>query len=83
MDDHTPKREMGRRSHGQDGTEDEVRRAIRELAAYFKGRRTHREALSALKTIKRFVRAQQKEHATTTVGLRSFRVVKPAPKGGG
>ena len=36
--------------------DEEVLRANVELAAYFKGRRTEREARAALKTIKAFVR---------------------------
>jgi hypothetical protein len=38
----------------------EVLRARRELAAYFKGRRTEREARSALKIIKAFVRHRER-----------------------
>jgi hypothetical protein len=38
----------------------EVIRANRELAAYFKGRRTEREARAALKTIKAFVRDRER-----------------------
>ena len=38
----------------------EVLRANRELAAYFKGRRTEREARSALKIIKAFVRDRER-----------------------
>lgn len=38
----------------------EVLRANRELAAYFKGRRTEREARAALKTIKAFVRDRER-----------------------
>ncbi len=37
----------------------EVVRANRELAAYFKGRRTEREARAALKIIKAFVRDRE------------------------
>jgi hypothetical protein len=37
----------------------EVLRATRELAAYFKGRRTEREARAALKTIKAFIRERE------------------------
>ena len=37
----------------------EVVRAARELAAYFKGRRTEREARAALKIIKAFVRDRE------------------------
>ena len=39
--------------------EEEVRRANRELAAYFKGRRTEREARAALKIIKAFIRDRE------------------------
>jgi hypothetical protein len=38
----------------------EVQRANRELAAYFKGKRTEREARSALKIIKAFIRDREK-----------------------
>ncbi len=38
----------------------EVLRATRELAAYFKGRRTEREARAALKIIKKFVRDRER-----------------------
>jgi hypothetical protein len=38
----------------------EVLRANKELAAYFKGRRTEREARAALKTIKAFVRDRER-----------------------
>ena len=41
----------------------EVRRANRELAAYFKGRRTEREARAALKIIKAFVRDRERQEA--------------------
>src|SRR5439155_25792479 len=41
----------------------EVLRANRELAAYFKGRRTEREARAALKTIKAFVRDRERQDA--------------------
>lgn len=40
--------------------EQEVLRANRELAAYFRGRRTEREARAALKIIKAFVRDREK-----------------------
>ena len=40
--------------------DEEVLRANRELAAYFKGRRTEREARAALKTIKAFVRNRER-----------------------
>ena len=38
----------------------EVLRANRELAAYFRGRRTEREARAALKIIKAFVRERER-----------------------
>lgn len=38
----------------------EVFRANRELAAYFKGKRTEREARAALKIIKAFIRDREK-----------------------
>ena len=41
----------------------EVLRANRELAAYFRGRRTEREARAALKIIKAFVREREKRDA--------------------
>src|SRR6266850_2882896 len=41
----------------------EVLRANRELAAYFKGRRTEREARAALKIIKAFVRERERRDA--------------------
>lgn len=82
MDDQTPKHETGHLTTEQDTTEDEVRRAHRELMAYFRGRRSHREALAALKTIKRFVRAQKKQHATVTVAMPSVRSGRKARKAG-
>jgi hypothetical protein len=44
----------------QDVRSQEVLRANRELAAYFKGRRTEREARAALKIIKAFVRDRER-----------------------
>jgi hypothetical protein len=43
----------------------EVLRANRELAAYFKGRRTEREARAALKIIKAFVRDRERRDASS------------------
>ena len=43
----------------------EVLRANRELAAYFKGCRTEREARAALKIIKAFVRDRERRDAKT------------------
>src|SRR5215472_4549042 len=42
-----------------DPRDQEVLRATRELAAYFKGERTEREARAALKIIKAFIRDRQ------------------------
>src|SRR5580692_5966447 len=48
----------------QEMRDQEVLRANRELAAYFKGRRTEREARAALKIIKAFVRDRQRLDAS-------------------
>jgi hypothetical protein len=44
----------------QELREQEVLRANRELAAYFKGRRTEREARAALKIVKAFIRDHER-----------------------
>jgi hypothetical protein len=55
------KPEVARESAAERAVRDEeVLRANRELAAYFKGRRTEREARAALKTIKAFVRNRKR-----------------------
>ncbi len=43
----------------------EVLRAMRDLAAYFRGGRTEREARAALKIIKAFVRDRERQPAKT------------------
>jgi hypothetical protein len=43
----------------------EVLRANRELAAYFKGRRTEREARAALKIIKAFIRDRERRDVSS------------------
>ena len=43
----------------------EVLRANRELAAYFRGKRTEREARAALKIVKAFVREREGQDAKT------------------
>jgi hypothetical protein len=53
----------------------EVLRANRELAAYFKGRRTEREARAALKIIKAFVRARERRDGGSRPPLPDARVV--------
>src|SRR2546428_12984068 len=55
----------------------EVLRANRELAAYFKGRRTEREARAALKIIKAFVRDRERRDARNRPPLPGF----PGPPG--
>jgi len=47
----------------------EVLRANRELSAYFKGRRTDREARAALKIIKAFVRDRERQDAKSRAPL--------------
>lgn len=48
------------RADDQEMRDQEVLRANKELAAYFKGRRTEREARAALKIIKAFVRERER-----------------------
>ncbi len=43
-----------------DARNQEVRRANRELAAYFRGQRTEREARAALKIVKAFIRDRER-----------------------
>ena len=56
----------------------EVLRANKELAAYFKGRRTEREARAALKIIKAFVRDRERRDANSRPPLPGAQPVKPA-----
>src|SRR5262245_46365968 len=64
---------MGQRRKGgasreeadQQMRDQEVLRANRELAAYFKGQRTEREARAALKIIKAFVRDRERLNAAS------------------
>ena len=58
----------------------EVVRARKELAAYFKGLRTEREARSALKIIKAFVREREKIEATKRRPLPGMRPARIAPR---
>ena len=51
----------------------EVLRANRELASYFKGQRTEREARAALKIIKAFVRARERQDPRQRSPLPSLR----------
>ena len=54
----------------------EVVRANRELAAYFKGQRTEREARAALKIIKAFVRDRERADSRSRRPLPGLRSVK-------
>jgi hypothetical protein len=61
---------MTRESGGEQQMRDqEVLRANRELAAYFKGRRTEREARAALKIIKAFIRDRERRDARSRAPL--------------
>ena len=61
----------------QETRDREVLRAKRELAAYFKGRRTEREARAALKIIKAFVRDRERRDAKSRPPLPGLRGAKP------
>jgi hypothetical protein len=56
----------------------EVLRANRELAAYFKGKRTEREARAALKIIKAFIRDREKLDPSKRRPLPGAQVPRPA-----
>ena len=61
----------------------EVLRANKELAAYFKGKRTEREARAALKIIKAFIRDREKMDPSKRrplPGMESQRPVAPTKK---
>src|ERR1700674_1818743 len=60
----------------QDMRDQEVLRANRELAAYFKGRRTEREARAALKIIKAFVRERERRDVRSRPPLPGARMAK-------
>ena len=77
---------MGRRSRTVPRTdpaeqqirEQEVLRANKELAAYFKGRRTEREARAALKIIKAFIRYRERTSLANRRPLPGAESPKPA-----
>ena len=58
--------------------EQEVLRANRELGAYFRGRRTEREARAALKIIKAFVRERERRDADSRPPLPGGRGLRAA-----
>jgi hypothetical protein len=75
-----PKPGVNRESAAEQEMRDqEVSRANRELAAYFKGRRTEREARAALKIIKAFVRDRERRDVRSRPPLPGADVAK-APK---
>ena len=74
------RREAAVAGHGageQEMRDQEVLRANRELAAYFKGRRTGREARAALKIIKAFVRHRERQDAKSRPPLPGARATPP------
>src|SRR5258708_38077081 len=60
----------------------EVLRANRDLAAYFKGQRTEREARAALKVIKAFVRDRERGDSKSRRPLPGMRSARPSTSGG-
>lgn len=60
--------------------DDEVLRATRELAAYFKGRRTEREARAALKIVKAYVREREHMDPKSRPPLAGLSPARPAKK---
>ena len=68
-------------THAEQAMRDqEVLRANKELAAYFKGQRTEREARSALKIIKAFVRGREETDPKNRTPLPGLLSVKAARK---
>ena len=70
----------GSRADEQVVRDQEVLRATRELAAYFKGKRTEREARAALKIIKAFVRGREQLDPKNRPPLPGLPPVKPVRK---
>ena len=71
----------GARAGGDDRDirDQEVARANKELAAYFKGKRTEREARAALKIIKAFVRDRERLAAASRRPLPGLQSKEAAP----
>jgi hypothetical protein len=65
---------------GDDARDHEVVRATRELAAYFRGRRTEREARAALKIIKAFIRDRQRTPVEKRRPLPGVKAPPAAPR---
>jgi hypothetical protein len=75
-----PGKPAARPLNDQDMRDQEVVRAMRDLAAYFRGGRTEREARAALKIIKAFVRDRERQPAKTRPPLPGLQTPrKPAP----
>jgi hypothetical protein len=66
----------------RDMRDQEVVRANREIAAYFRGQRTEREARAALKIIKAFVRDRERQDPQTRPPLPGRRSAKPVKTSG-
>ncbi|HZR22647.1 MAG TPA: hypothetical protein VFA59_03600 [Vicinamibacterales bacterium] len=64
---------------GQDLRDQEVVRATKELAAYFRGLRTEREARGALKIIKAFIRERERLDPAKRRPLPGARSSAPSP----
>jgi hypothetical protein len=64
----------------QERRSQEVLRASKELAAYFKGRRTEREARAAIKIIKAFVKDRERTDPANRGPLPGLTGGKAAPK---
>jgi len=78
-----PAKPAARPLNDQDMRDQEVVRAMRDLAAYFRGGRTEREARAALKIIKAFVRDRERQPAKTRAplpGMQAPRKTVPARK---
>ena len=72
-------RSAGRTPRDADDIRDqEVARANKELSAYFKGRRTEREARAALKIIKAFIRERERVEASSRRPLPGLRAKEGA-----
>src|SRR5262245_27457422 len=78
-----PARPAARPLSDQEMRDREVLRAMRDLAAYFRGGRTEREARGALKIIKAFVRDRERQPTKTRSplpGMEPARRTAPARK---
>lgn len=77
----TAPRGVSHRTRAHDEIQDqEVKRAWRELSAYFKGTRTEREARAALKIIKAFVRERERTDPSARRPLPGRQAASPPVK---